>query len=65
MGKATGSRERAPDDRLRVPTIARGVPMVGGEERVPTLRFEPHTGLTVTFSPSRGFGIGHICHCAL
>jgi hypothetical protein len=22
VGKATGSRERAPDDRLRVPTIA-------------------------------------------
>ncbi len=25
MGKANGSRERAPDDRLRVPTIAGGM----------------------------------------
>jgi len=24
-----------------------------------------HTGLILTFSPSRGFGIGHICQSAL
>ena len=24
-----------------------------------------HTGFTTTRNPSRGLGIGHICHCAL
>jgi uncharacterized protein YjlB len=42
VGKATGSRECAPDDRLRVPTIACGVLMVG------TLRFAHPTISTIS-----------------
>ena len=41
-GKATGSRERAPDDRLRVPTIVCETLVVGtahGRFAHPTLRF--------------------------
>jgi hypothetical protein len=40
VGKANGSRERAPDDRLRVPTIHLAIKMVGTAQRapLPTLR---------------------------
>jgi hypothetical protein len=44
VGKANGSRERAPDDRLRVPTFLATVRVKVGTARapLPTLRSDPH-----------------------
>ncbi|MEH2610474.1 hypothetical protein [Bradyrhizobium sp. AZCC 1693] len=70
MGKATGSRERAPDDRLRVPTIALfGAPHVGDNhavtachaaiEPVRRIKLLEYPGLHVRVGIHSGYVVAH------